>query len=91
MTQNINLWSLLCWPIHFLVLGLWRPMLSLLGLSFLIGIVLEVCGLSDGVGRPFGTAICVLAAMSANYLYYQKQVHGQHGWNPLAAWKKNGN
>ncbi|MBP4048905.1 DUF2628 domain-containing protein [Chromobacterium violaceum] len=89
LTVHFNFVSLLFWPIHFLVLGLWRQMLSLLGVSILIGIAIVALDLPEAVSRGVGTAVSVMAAMSVNYLYYLKQVRGQNGWNPFVVWKKN--
>ncbi|AXE29406.1 hypothetical protein DK842_05510 [Chromobacterium phragmitis] len=89
LTVHLNFVSLLFWPIHFLVLGLWRAMLSLLGIAILLGTLVAILGLPEVVSRGLGMAVSVLAAMSVNYLYYLKQVRGQNGWNPFAALKKS--
>lgn len=75
--------------IYFLILGLWKKGLVLLGVSLGIAILVTIIdGLTgwsfpDGVYNGLSVGISAMWAMLANYNYYLKETKGLDGWNPL--------
>ncbi|WP_340617965.1 DUF2628 domain-containing protein [Xenorhabdus entomophaga] len=74
---------------YFLIIGLWRKGLTLLGMTFLavaiIGVIESMMGVefSDAIWRPLGLVFAALNGIVANYAYYLKEVKGEDGWNPF--------
>ncbi|MCD5360642.1 MULTISPECIES: DUF2628 domain-containing protein [Chromobacterium] len=80
---QMNFIAFFFWPIYYLVLGLWKSMLSLLGVALLINLVLVMLDAPESISRGLGFGFSALAGMSANYLYYQQEIKGYKGWNPF--------
>ncbi len=80
---NINFYAVFFGPIYFLILGMWKKALTILGLAVLAGVlggVIEAFIKIDTT-RGLGIAIGIMAGMTANYSYYCKTVKGENGWN----------
>jgi len=88
---NTNWLGFFFGPIYFLILGMWRRALTLIGIAFLIVVIVFVfevvteIDIPDAVVRATGPAFSWLCAMTANYSYYLKEVKGNNGWNPFEA------
>ncbi|HGN1704441.1 TPA: DUF2628 domain-containing protein [Providencia rettgeri] len=86
---NMNFFAFFFGLIYFLILGLWKKGLVLLGVSLGIAILVTIIdGLTgwsfpDGVYNGLSVGISAMWAMLANYNYYLKETKGLDGWNPL--------
>lgn len=86
---NMNIFAFFFGFIYFLILGLWKKGLVLLGVSIGLAIVLNIIDfmiggtLSDAVYTGLSIGISVLWGMVANYAYYLKETKGLDGWNPF--------
>ncbi|EPL6453849.1 MULTISPECIES: DUF2628 domain-containing protein [Providencia] len=86
---NMNFFAFFFGIIYFLILGLWKKGLVLLGISIGLGLVLNIIDFMIGGTIPNGAytglsvGISVLWAMIANYAYYIKETKGLDGWNPF--------
>ncbi|MFE3190696.1 DUF2628 domain-containing protein [Nocardia sp. NPDC059240] len=78
---NSNFLAFLFGPFYFLVKGMWRKGLTLLGVSLAIGAVTVVLNLPDRLSTGIGFAIGALAMTTANYAYYLHVVKGSQSWN----------
>lgn len=67
--------------IYFMILGMWRKGLALLGILVVLAMVCAF--LPDVVARGVGVGWSVLVGMSANYSYYLDRVKGSTSWNPF--------
>lgn len=87
--MSLNLLAFAFSIIYFLILGLWRQALSLMGIGLLIGVggrlILLAFGfeLTSTINASINVVITVLWAMTANYAYYLKEVKGVKTWNPF--------
>lgn len=76
-----NVWGFLFGPFYYLVKGMWKKAVSLLGISILIIVVLEaICqamGISDRITNFVAGAIF---ATRANIDFYKKVKLGDNGW-----------
>jgi hypothetical protein len=70
-------------PIYFLVLGMWKKAIGLLGCVFVVFLldVLILAATGKDLSRPLGIGLSFLFASIANYAYYLKEVKGRNGWN----------
>ncbi|WP_348771644.1 DUF2628 domain-containing protein, partial [Providencia rettgeri] len=86
---NMNFFAFFFGIIYFLILGLWKKGLVMLGISIAIGLVLNIIDFMVGGTIPNGAytglsvGISVMWAMVANYAYYIKETKGLDGWNPF--------
>ncbi|HEM8292178.1 MULTISPECIES: DUF2628 domain-containing protein [Providencia] len=86
---SMNFFAFFFGIIYFLILGLWKKGLVLLGISIGLGLVLNVIDFMIGGTIPNGAytglsvGISALWAMIANYAYYIKETKGLDGWNPF--------
>lgn len=85
---NMNIFAFFFGFIYFLILGLWKKGLVLLGVSIGFGIVLAIIdtiigGMPNGAYTGLSVGVSVLWAMVANYAYYLKETKGLDGWNPF--------
>lgn len=86
---NMNFFAFFFGIIYFLILGLWKKGLVLLGISIALGLVLNIIDFMIGGTIPNGAytglsiGISALWAMIANYAYYIKETKGLDGWNPF--------
>ncbi|WP_081990789.1 DUF2628 domain-containing protein [Xenorhabdus nematophila] len=85
----MNFFALFFGIFYFLILGLWKKGLALLGIAFAvsiaIGITEEIVGynFSDALWNGLGAGFAILYGFSANYSYYLKEVKGDNSWNPF--------
>ncbi|MBO9549923.1 DUF2628 domain-containing protein [Pseudomonas sp.] len=76
-------------PIYLFVLGLWKKNLSLLGISAVVLVLIEILQGATGIAIPraldtgINVAINVMYGVLTNYAYYLKKTTGQQGWNPF--------
>jgi hypothetical protein len=81
MKVVFNVWGFLFGPFYYLVKGMWKKAVSLLGISILIIVILEVIcqvlGISDGITNFVASAIF---ATRANIDFYKKVKLGDNGW-----------
>ncbi|MDX7990641.1 DUF2628 domain-containing protein [Xenorhabdus littoralis] len=86
---SMNFFAVFFGIFYFLILGLWKKGLALLGMIFAvaiaIGITEEIVGyeLSDAIWNGLGAGFAILYGFSANYSYYLKEVKGDDSWNPF--------
>ncbi|WP_369308766.1 DUF2628 domain-containing protein [Providencia rettgeri] len=86
---SMNFFAFFFGIIYFLILGLWKKGLVLLGISIGLGIVLNIIDfmiggtIPNGVYSGLSIGISALWAMIANYAYYLKETKGLDGWNPF--------
>lgn len=86
---SMNFFAFFFGIIYFLILGLWKKGLVLLGISIGLGLVLNVIDFMIGGTIPNGAytglsvGVSALWAMIANYAYYIKETKGLDGWNPF--------
>lgn len=82
---GMNFWAFFFTWAFFLVMGMWRKALSLIGL-WLVLIVIAAF-LPEGVGRGLGIAWSAMVASIANYAYYLHKVKGSSSWNPFEGFR----
>lgn len=86
---NMNIFAFFFGIIYFLILGLWKKGLVLLGVSIGIGIIVGTIDMllgdifPNGVYTGLSVGISALWAMIANYAYYLKETKGLDSWNPF--------
>ena len=86
---SMNFFAFFFGIIYFLILGLWKKGLVLLGISIGFGLILNIIDFMIGGTIPNGAytglsvGISALWAMIANYAYYIKETKGLDGWNPF--------
>ena len=86
---NISWLGLFFGPIYFLILGMWKRALTMIGIALLITVIQVVFEVATGIeipsagNRGIDMAFAMLFAMTANYSYYLKQVKGDNDWNPF--------
>lgn len=81
--------------IYFLILGLWRKGLTLLGLNILISalafIIFQNIDTSSYIDQKVSSiimiAFSVIHAQTANLAYYLHIKKGSKSWNPYEGWK----
>lgn len=77
--------------IYWLILGMWRKALALLGLFLLLNIVLAVIiigmdipeNVADSLTHALGLAVALSTALYSNRAYYLHVVHHSTSWNPF--------
>jgi len=83
MKIMFNVLAFLFGPIYYLVKGMWKKGLVLLGICVLILLVLDIVfqllGLSQ-LGNAVGYGVGAVFAVRANIDYYKKMVLGDNGW-----------
>jgi hypothetical protein len=79
---NFNFFALFFSWIYFLILGMWRKALTILGLSIVVMVVAAF--MPKAVGNGIAIAWSLLIALTANYSYYLEKVKGDTSWNPFA-------
>ncbi|CDL79711.1 DUF2628 domain-containing protein [Xenorhabdus cabanillasii] len=86
---NMNFFAVFFNFIYFIILGLWKKGLTLLGfifaIIFILGIIDSIFSLelSDNFYNAIGVAFAFLYGLSANYAYYLKEIKGDDSWNPF--------
>jgi hypothetical protein len=80
---NGNFFALFFGPIYFVILGLWKKALVILGIEVAVMVVMTLINVPEGLYRGIGMAFSLFYMLSANYAYYLKRVKGQDNWNPL--------
>ncbi|ODR11920.1 hypothetical protein BHQ15_01095 [Mycolicibacillus koreensis] len=83
-----NFLAFLFGPIYFFVKGMWRKGLALLGLTVAVGVAGMSLNLSDSLASAFGTAMGLVAMMTANYAYYLHVRADSRSWNPFEGWRR---
>ncbi|MCD7098473.1 DUF2628 domain-containing protein [Stenotrophomonas sp. MMGLT7] len=78
---GVNFYAFFFSWIFFLVVGMWRKALALVGLWLLLILVASL--LPEAAGRVLGIAWSLLVATSANYAYYLHRIKGSTSWNPF--------
>lgn len=81
--------------IYFLILGLWRKGLTLLGLNILISLLAFVIfqnldtspDLDSLIYKGIGFGFMFIYAQTANLAYYLHIKKGSKSWNPFEGWK----
>ncbi|WP_419868412.1 DUF2628 domain-containing protein [Chryseobacterium sp. CT-SW4] len=76
---NMNFYAFFFGVIYFLIKGMWKGALLLLGLNICIFII--TLFLPNGVAGGVGAAYGILCGMAANYAYYRKEVLGEDDFN----------
>ena len=69
---NFNFFALFFSWIYFLILGMWRKALTILGLSIVVMVVAAF--MPKAVGNGIAIAWSLLIALTANYSYYLEKV-----------------
>jgi len=81
---RFNVLAFLFGSIYYLLKGMWRKAISLLGLTLAIGIacniVLLLTNLPDKLSYVTGLATATIYGLRANADYYKKMVLGENGW-----------
>lgn len=86
---NMNWLGFFFGPVYFLVLGMWKRALTLLGVALLSVAIEFLFETLTGIQVPhaidmgINMAFAMLFAVTANYSYYLKRVKGDDGWNPF--------
>ncbi|MUL82459.1 DUF2628 domain-containing protein [Mycobacterium sp. CBMA247] len=70
-------------PLYFIVKGMWRKGLTLLGIVVAATVILAVLNVPDGVARGAGIGLAAVAMSLANYAYYLHVAQGSRSWNLL--------
>ncbi|MFV0262027.1 MAG: DUF2628 domain-containing protein [Kluyvera sp.] len=89
MKISMNWWAFFFGFIYFLILGLWRQALSLLGITILVSVIVEFVApamglyITPSIATGINLGMMGMWAMTANYAYYLKEVRGIRGWNPF--------
>ncbi|BBY55523.1 DUF2628 domain-containing protein [Mycobacterium koreense] len=83
-----NFLAFLFGPIYFFVKGMWRKGLALLGITVAVGVAGTALDLPDSMATGIGTALGVLAMMTANYAYYLHVRADSRSWNPFEGWSR---
>lgn len=78
---NANFFAFFFSWIYFLILGMWRKALTILGLSIVVMVLAAFMPKVVGNGIAIGWSL--LIALTANYSYYLEKVKGDTGWNPF--------
>ncbi|MDA5337265.1 DUF2628 domain-containing protein [Stenotrophomonas maltophilia] len=80
-----NIWAFFFGPIYMATHGLWKKLISWLALSIILGVacLLLPDPINGFASRGVGFAMSLLASMSVNYAYYQKEKLGIQTWNPF--------
>ncbi|WP_181393006.1 DUF2628 domain-containing protein [Stenotrophomonas sp. HMWF023] len=81
----VNRWVLFFAPIYMATHGLWKKLLSWIALALIAGIVCAMLpdSIAPVISRCINIALSILAALSVNYAYYQKEKLGIQTWNPI--------
>lgn len=86
---SMNFFAFFFGIIYFLILGLWKKGLVLLGMTIGFGVLLAIIdamtggSIPDGAFTGLSVGISVIWSMVANYAYYIKETKGLDGWNPF--------
>lgn len=80
---NMNFYAFFFGFIYFLIKGMYKGALTLLGISAILFVILMVLpdSISDILGNSMGIVSGVLAGMTANYTFYRKEVLGEDDFN----------
>ncbi len=81
---NTNFYAFFFGFFYFFALGLWKKGLSLLAISFLWALL--ILPIEHAIGMNLsatGIGIAILAARTANYSYYLKEIKREDSWNLL--------
>jgi hypothetical protein len=91
---NFNFFGFFFGPLYFIVLGMWKRGLTLLGIALAVSLLEGVFVIATGIDIPrpvdFGIdmGFAALSALTVNYSYYLNRVKGNNGWNPFEGLRK---
>ncbi|WP_273818672.1 DUF2628 domain-containing protein [Providencia rettgeri] len=86
---NMNIFAFFFGIIYFLILGLWKKGLVMLGITIGVGLVLNIIDFMIGGTIPnavytgVSVGMSAMWAMIANYAYYIKETKELDNWNPF--------
>lgn len=78
-----NVPAFLFGPMYFVVKGMWRKGLALLGAAGALVAAVLLTDVGGVVERVAALTVPVVAATTANYAYYLHVAKGSRSWNPL--------
>ncbi|CAJ1580322.1 DUF2628 domain-containing protein [[Mycobacterium] wendilense] len=90
MTLGFNIWAFLFGPFYFLVKGMWRKALTLLGVSVALGVASVLLGVPDSWDRALAAGYTAAIATVTNWAYYLHVAEGSQSWNPLEGLRRKG-
>lgn len=90
MRLGFNIWGFLFGPFYFLVKGIWRKALTLLGISVALGVTSVLLGLPDSWDRALAIGYGAAIATLANWAYYLHVAEGSQSWNPFEGYRRKG-
>ncbi|MDE9564267.1 DUF2628 domain-containing protein [Xenorhabdus bovienii] len=86
---DMNFIALFFGIFYYLIIGLWKKGLILLGINIAVFSIMGIFGvisgidISDNIYNAMGVAFSLLNGYIANYAYYLKEIKGDDGWNPF--------
>lgn len=80
---NMNFYAFFFGLIYFLIKGMYKGALTLLGIYFVLAVILMFVpdAIADALGNGIGIASGILSGMTANYTFYRKEVLGEDDFN----------
>lgn len=80
---NYNFFAFFFGIIYFLILGLWKKGLVLLGIGIIIQIILTIAEAPEIFSFVVNIILGSAFAITANVAYYLKERHNTQSWNPF--------
>lgn len=80
---NYNLYAFFFSMFYFLILGLWRKGLALLGIYIILAVILEILNAPDNLFSILGIIYSSAFSYTANIAYYLKERRNSKSWNPF--------
>ncbi|BBZ03023.1 hypothetical protein MCHIJ_24600 [Mycolicibacterium chitae] len=90
MRLGFNIWAFLFGPVYFLVKGMWRKGLTVLGVAVTLGVASVLLGVPDNWDRAFAIGFTAAIATVTNWAYYLHVAEGSQSWNPLEGLRRKG-
>jgi hypothetical protein len=73
-------------PFYFVYLGLWKPAITLIGVSLIYALLLDAIEVPPWFDRASYVLPAVAYGWTCIPLYYLKVRRGVHSWNPMVWW-----